>query len=238
MYRMNQEQKQRSSLLFFSLLFLLLHHHQKVGSQRVKPSSRGQGELEKKRIKTLIPGCFHCKAAVFIRVRSPKNMPLKCVRSQVCTPLQIVAGCCCWLLLLLLAAAAGCCCCCCCWLLLAAAAAAAWLLLAAGCCCWLLRLLLAAAAAAAAAGCCCCWLLLQLIAGICRNKENNANYRNAPLLIQGIYDLRATCARLARKFSNLPDSFDHADDDDDDDDDESSLRHLRFTCALLARPHV
>ena len=48
MYRMNQEQKQRSSLLFFSLLFLLLHHHQKVGSQRVKPSSRGQGELEKK----------------------------------------------------------------------------------------------------------------------------------------------------------------------------------------------
>ena len=89
----------------------------------------------------------------------------------------------------------------CCWLLLllaaAAAAAGCWLLLA-GCCCWLLRLLLAAAAAAAAAGCCCCcWLLLQLIAGICRNKEN-ANYRNGPLLIQGIYDLRATCARLAR----------------------------------------
>ena len=24
------------------------HHHQKVGSQRVKPSRRGQGELEKK----------------------------------------------------------------------------------------------------------------------------------------------------------------------------------------------
>ena len=142
----------------------------------------------------------------------------------MCTPLQIVAGC--WLplrlLLLAAAAAAGCC-----WLLLRLL-----LLLAAGC--WLL----------AAAGCCCCWLL-QLIAGICRNKEN-ANCRNGPLLIQGIYDLRATCARLARKFSNLPDSFDHADDDDDDDDeeedddddDESSLRHLRFTCALLARPHV
>ena len=122
-------------------------------------------------------------------------MPLKCMRSQVCTPLQIVAGCCCWLLLLL--AAAGCCCGCCCWLLLlllllAAAAAAA------GCgLCWLLLLLLAAAAAAGCCCCgCCCWLL-QLIAGICRNKEN-ANYRNGPLLIQGIYDLRATCARLAR----------------------------------------
>ena len=101
------------------------------------------------------------QAAVFIRVRSPKNMPLKCMRSQVCTPLQIVAGCCCcWLLLLLLlaaAAAAGCCCwllaaagcccccCCCCWLLLAAAAAAG--CCCCGCCCWLLLLLLLLAAA-------------------------------------------------------------------------------------------
>ena len=43
--------------------------------------------------------------------------------------------------------------------------------------------------------------------------------------------MRATCARLARKFSNLPDSFDHADDDDDDDDESSLLAlHLRFTC--------
>ena len=99
---------------------------------------------------------------------------------------------CCWVLLL-------CCCCgCCCWLLLLL------LLLAAGCC-WLLLLLLAAAsaagcgrcgwlllhAAAAAAACCCCNSLLGSA-----NKDN-ANYRNGPLLIQGIYDLRATCARLA-----------------------------------------
>ena len=202
MYRMNQEQKQRSSLLFFSLLFLLLHHHQKVGSQRVKPSSRGQGELEKNALK-LYPRMFslQIQAAVFIRVRSPKNMPLKCMRSQVCTPLQIVAGCCCWLLLLLLAAAG--CCCCCCWLLLLLLLAAAGCcccccLAAAGCCCWLLRLLLAAAAAAAA-GCCCCWLLLQLIAGICRNKENNANCKCAtpdPRHLRLARDLRATCAKI------------------------------------------
>ena len=143
------------------------HHHQKVGSQRVKPSSRGQGELEKKTHYNSYPRMFslQIQAAVFIRVRSPKNMPLKCMRSQVCTPLQIVAGCCCWLLLLLLAAAG--CCCCCCWLLLLLL-----LLAAAGCCCccclaaagcWLLLL-----AAAAAAGCCCCgcccWLLLLLAA--------------------------------------------------------------------------
>ena len=40
------------------LLFLLLHHHQKVDSQRVKPSSKGQGELEKNTLKLLSQDVF------------------------------------------------------------------------------------------------------------------------------------------------------------------------------------
>ena len=134
------------------------------------------------------------QAAVFIRVRSPKNMPLKRMRSQVCTPLQTVAGCCCGWLLLAAAAAAGCCCCCCCWLLLLLLLLAA---AAAGCCgcCWLLllRLLLlaAAAAAAAAAAGCCCWDL---------QKQRKCKLQKwatpDPRHLRLARDLRATCAKI------------------------------------------